>query len=184
MNPGEPSGPIQLIPPGLLGLLQIKSPAGQNPNVLNADVQPTLEMLDLYLRTNQEVWGSNSGVTVAVSAPATVVQFSPNAIVVPAQEWWYVHHYSVSALPGAGGFVIAPRLGMLLNRTGTIRYIVLGPESYIPGGGITSTTGAMMFSAKGFWMPPGSELGMYISDVQVADVDLTVRGLVFTRCRI
>jgi len=176
VKPGEGSGPIQIIPPGLLGLLQLKSPAGQNPHVLNHDVQPSIDLQPWWLRANRQVWGPNSGLTVAAAVINDFQAFSPNAIIVPQNQWWYVHSYSMSAASSAGGTAQGLRQAMRWNTVGTIKYRALGENE----SNVSAALGARLIGATDFWMPPGSELGFWIGSVLVADLGVTLRGLDYT----
>jgi len=183
MRAGEPSGPIQLIPPGLLGLLQIKSPAGQNPNVLNADVQPGIDLEAWWKRANRQVWGLNSGVTLPAAAYGNIAQYSPNAIAVPQNQWWFVHSYTTRASVNGGGTAFGLRQGMGWNATGTLRYRALG-DVVFDNMTLTAAMGNVLMLSENFWMPPGSFLGHYISLVSVADLNLDCVGMDYTICPI
>jgi hypothetical protein len=184
MRAAEPSGPIQLIPPGLLGLLQIKSPAGQNPNVLNADVQPCVDILPWWLRANRQVWAANSGINIAAAIINDFMAFSPNSIIVPQNQWWYIHSYNVAVAAGAAGTALGVRQAMRWNTVGTIKYQALGEGPARSNEPLTAASGAILLKAEGFWMPPGSELGFYVGVVTGGDLQVTVRGMAYTPCPI
>lgn len=85
------SGPIQLLPQGLLGLLQLKN-VGHNPRELNDSVQPTLDLWRIYLQADSEALFTANIPITAVGGAFPVV---PDAQV-PNDEIWAVHHFSAS----------------------------------------------------------------------------------------
>jgi len=176
-----PSGPIQVIPPGLLGLLQLKN-LGRLPDVLMGSVQPITEMMPWYLRANREVWPLNSGNTIAPGTYTGYVLMSPNELLVPQDEWWYVHSLSIGFAAGAGGSAIGIRLAAQWNQVGTLKYQALGSERMVSP--LTAADGELLLAAYDFWAPPGSSLGFYVHTVSVAALQATVRGMDFTRCPI
>jgi len=179
VRPGEPSGPIQLIPPGLLGLLQIKSPAGQNPNVLNADVQPVMDIHEYWLRANRQVWALNSGITLAAGTYNTFTALSPNGIDCPQNQWWYVHSVTMTFTVGAASSYVMGNLAMRWNSVGTIRWRTLGAPSR--PGTLTSADGEIAYRAEDFWMPPGSSLGVNVGIIAgAAGLAIDLRGMDYT----
>jgi hypothetical protein len=179
VKPFEPSGPIQLIPPGLLGLLQLKSPAGQNPAVLNSDVGGTIDLLPFYLRANRRVWALNSGITLAAGTYNTFTALSPNAIDCPQNQWWYVHSVTMTFTVGAASSYVMANLAMRWNSVGTIRWRVLGSPSR--AGTLTSADGEIALLAEKFWMPPGSSLGVNVGIVAgAAGLAIDLRGMDYT----
>jgi hypothetical protein len=174
------SGPIQVIPPGLLGLLQIKSPSGENPNLLNNDVQPVLDMLPWWLRANRIVSQVNAGRTLAINSINAFTAFSPNAILVPESEWWYVHSFTVAFDCAGGGSATMMGPALQFNQVGTLRWRTLMPVV----AALAAAGGALAMTAEDFWAPPGSQLGFYISEVAGADLQIDMRGLDYTVCRI
>jgi len=168
-----------VIPPGLLGLLQLKV-AGYNPAVLSDEVSPSIDLESWWLRANREVWTANSGISQGAGVANDFLAFSPNTIVVPDKEWWFVHSYSVTCIPGAASTVDVTRLAMTWNAAGTIRYQFLGDASAsvsAAGAGIPA-----LLLAEKFWAPPGATLGFWFGTTTVVGVSWTVRGLDFTRC--
>lgn len=82
------SRPIQQIPGGLLGFLQLKN-AGQNPSELPASLQAVLEMREWY-------WQSFAQVAVGTDAAIAAAGFV-DKITVPAGEYWAIHDVAVVA---------------------------------------------------------------------------------------
>lgn len=156
----ERNGPIQLIPPGFLSLLQLKN-QGHMPADLGEVVSPTMDMRDWYLQVSARTPSTTFGL-VLTSEQQSFHRFSPNGIIVPQGKTWWVHHYMVqcglTAVAGQSIFGLAPII--IWNANGTIKYNQLGPA---PATGLisstaTNPTGTQVF-ASGFWAPPGAELG-------------------------
>lgn len=84
-----PSGPVQLIPPGFMGTLQLKN-MGHLPDVLNGNYQPTLDMREWLLTANREFGAVFSNINTGASNFSAI-----GPTIIPATEWWYV--WSVSA---------------------------------------------------------------------------------------
>lgn len=151
------STPVQLSPPGLLNLLQLKT-GGVNPDDVQREIQPTIDLEAWWLRAARTVDLTNRGIT-ALAGVNGYIDFSPNVIQVPANAWWYVHAYSVTFTVAALDQVLGLRLAMLYNPTGTQRYRFVG--EYVPQASVTSTTSDLALNASELWAPPGSRLGFY-----------------------
>lgn len=147
--------PIQVLPPGLLGLLQIKN-GGMNPQFMVENVQPTFELSEWYLRSKLEI--SGSAATGAIGAGnAGVVAFTTNQVNlnVPANEWWWVTDYWVSATLTAGSSLAQFGIGAFMNG--------------LPGGfplngdqiSVAALNAAYVRNRSPFWMPPSSQLAYY-----------------------
>lgn len=179
-----PSGPIQLIPPGFLGLLALKN-MGRLPDFLQGNVQPTLEMGDWYLRSAIEPWDQTSNVLVPAGAGGAFVPFGTGPITVPEGEWWFVHDYSVTAEVTNPDTAQDVALSWRYQGAGFNRFVVWADPyartALLAPGAASSVRSAMY--ASGFWLPSGAELGVYTGVVTGATgVACTVRGLRFTRC--
>lgn len=155
------SGPIQNIPRGLLGLLQLKN-LGKNPDVLIGNVQPTLDMLGFWLAndarpdttqyTGTQVTGNSiiSGPTVNLS--------------VPQEETWFVHQFSLQIACGAADTVSNAVPIMYLTGTGVIRWQGMTEAALnIAAGGRGG-----VITARNFWAPPGAGFGWYLGQVTAA----------------
>jgi hypothetical protein len=157
----EPAGPVQIFPRGLLGLLQLKG-LSSFPTTLNMDYQPVIEMIDWFMETNarQEVAQPNS---VVATGGFGFSVFTP-AIVVPQTQFWYVVDFNIRANLVAGDTVT--------NLRPAIRYDNVGPSYGIPDpSSIASGSGAassVWCGARGFWMPPGSELALHLGAITAA----------------
>lgn len=171
MDVRDPNGPIQVTPVGLLGMLSLKT-GGMMPDAMRQDVQPTVDLEAYWLRSTRVVDRVNRGITLPAAVYNNYQDFSPNTIIVPQQEWWYVHSYSVRVyVENAADTANAVRLALLFNSTGTLRYRFIGevPPFVIH----TAATPMLLLLAEGFWAPPGSHIGFFCYSV-AGPVGLTV----------
>jgi len=179
----EERGPIQLLPPGLLGLLQLKV-AGAGVSKLGDTCLPSMDMLEWWLRATAQLWTTNSGVTVAAGFVGVFTPFSPNAITVPAGEWWYVHDYTCEVQVPGGESYAGLRLAWASTSSGTIYFGALedsAASTSTNGGGASAQR--KLLSSGGFWLPPGARLGFWIDLVVGAGGTFVVcRQLRYTRC--
>lgn len=148
---------IQQIPRGLLSLLGLKT-GGQNPEQLSPVVSGCVELLEMYLQNNVELY---AGQLVApalgsnlINAPvAGFPDLSPG---VPAAEFWYVHNYQAVVRPGAGVNVtlqpfIYLQAGSLVTSPPLVATGVAGPPAWVNPGGF-----------KG-WISPGTRFGFLVN---------------------
>jgi len=155
-------GPVQVIPPGLLGALQLKQ-LGQNPHSLLAEYRPTIEVRDWLLLGNAIDRTQISLAAIAVpSATYGAANFSPNHIIVPTRELWWCYEYTVSSdlIPAGDTIQIAPSYSRPL--VGTLSNYVLCPRNDV-GAGAVGVASRVDVCARNFWLPPDSELGFTIS---------------------
>jgi len=162
-KPGALSGPVQVIPPGLLGFLQIKS-LGENPDALNTEYQPTIEVFPWLMEARAVDWtqdrggGTPAGVALATGLTGARA-FSPNALVVPSNEMWWVEEYTINAVIAVGDAAYFS-CGLINPRLGVVNQYMLGDPSTIFDAGIALSAYAR---ARGFFAPPGSELVILVS---------------------
>lgn len=171
------SGPIQILPAGLLGFLQLKSPAGRNPEVMNGDVQPTVDMLPFYLN-QQAIHATQGGRTVGAGSSGGFFAFDAPSIVVPLDEWWYCHHFTVQVEPVAAGDTyqgFAPMAFLDPNAPSARAHLLAQPIYGRPTGGKPAS------AAHNFWLPPGSQLGWFIDFYNTTTADGIVGDLFFSR---
>lgn len=171
------SGPIQVLPAGLLGFLQLKSPAGRNPEVLQGDVQPTIDMLQFYLN-QQAIHAVQGATTVAAGSGSGNQLFAGPSIIVPLDEWWFVHMFTVQFSPLTAGDIVTGFCPMayLDPNAPSARFHLLGKPLYgRPTGGIPVAT------AFNFWLPPGARLGAYIDTYTLAALEDLVGDVYYSR---
>jgi len=174
-----PSGPIQNIPPGLLGLLNLKN-TGRLPDVLNGTVQPTVDLQDWWLRSVAIQLVATPSRSVAPGVVQDFVPFvAPNDITVPGNEWWWVQGYTLQFLGNASTISYA---------CPAVRYVGGVSPYFRLGVGITRSLIAgqsELVTAERFWLPPGSSLGFYLDIVGAGGTaDVTCRGLAFSRLQV
>lgn len=158
-------GPIQVIPPGLLSFFQLKS-LGQNPDTIDSNLSPSLELRDWYMQARNVDWlnqvGAGSAPTRTLGDGVTQFRaFSPNDIQVPSNEIWWIENFTVVAqLPNATdtaqfscGYV-RPIVG---NQSPYVTGPVVGPMT-----GVAGKNRVLMAGSGGYWVPGGSSLGMVV----------------------
>lgn len=153
---------------GLTGLIGLKT-LGRVPDELAGFVQPIVDSLPFWLnyssRTNEStVHGLN-----VTTQGATNQNYSPNPILVPSNEIWYVHEYSVSAVvPAVAGDVLEGLVATLIfNQAGTLNWAPVGREMRTVTGVAGTTNGAAAW-ARNFWALPGMSLGFYFGRIASA----------------
>lgn len=164
-------GPIQISPPGLLNLLQLKS-EGRSVSNLSDTCIPSLEMSTWWLRAAAQLDQTAYAVTVAAAVVATYQDFTaPSNIMVPNGEWWYVHEFAATMATGAAGSATNVRLARA-----TVRYSGMGEQVQL---GASQT---MLLTVNDLWLPPGTKLGFFVDTVVgVGGLTATVRQLRYTR---
>lgn len=145
-----PSAPVQLIPPGLLGALQLKT-GGRNPTSLGDAYVPTIDCLDWLLNAKQEFL-----IDVSSIATGPIFQGLPT-LVVPDREWWYVHWLSAAIVLAATEDQINPQLWAEYNfPTALLPRVLL---AQLPGSHSSAATSAnVSLGAARFFLPPSTRL--------------------------
>lgn len=153
-------GPVQVIPQGLLGLLQLKQ-TGASPGHLSDVIDPIIELRDwlMFSRELSEVGLGFGGaiVSVATASPGFKA-FVPN-IVVPNGQAWYVTRFCVDgALLAAESIRLVPAF----TEPGTGSVFSLGADY-----NDVITARARQFAVTygtPFWLRPGDNLGVWVFD--------------------
>jgi len=170
-------GPIQLIPPGLLGFFNLKN-SGKNPRTLDDNINPSLELLPWYLCSQQEglvgtlsIVDTNIGEFQAMTALDTLT--------VPDQEWWYVHSHSVhvALLSTDSTPAFFPSVSIPL-RSGQV--FVFGESTNC----LTNSALNVSVTAKAEWnryFPPGTRFGFGGGQFALFDPRTVTTNLVITR---
>lgn len=174
----EPVGPVQVGPPGLLNLLQLKS-GGTNPDAMRQDIAPSIDLEQWWLRATRKRILDPYGLTLGAGSYGVVAQM----ISIPGgaplgptdREWWYVHATYWVANLGAASSLDFAQVGIIENGgplfvTSTLYGDLLQ--------GVGADTAAPV-SARGLWMPPGSSLGIFTGTV-VGNMDYQMRGFVYS----
>lgn len=162
-----PNGPIQIVPQGLLGLLNLKN-NGKTPEFLQTNVQPFMDLLDMY------VTGLLEQVSASVAVAAAV---GPNSsdLVVPQTEVWFVHSEFVTTETLGAGEAIALSAAVAFNGIATIP--VGSNRSGIAGERMRAVSERGIFIAG-----PGSIFGFWCEELTGA-VNVDVQALI-ARARI
>jgi len=180
----EPVGPVQVLPPGLINLLQLKV-GGYVPDALRQDIQPTIDLEAWWLRAARKVLpGAYTNGVAAAAVDDQVGIFTTGLVSIrPGDKaWWYVHRASVLGLANGGAVTVQ----QLCVRTpgGTSAFAndaLLMYGDFLP----TQANGTYhLHTAGGFWMPPGSSLGMYVGTIAAGTLELVLLGFEYTELAI
>lgn len=182
-------GQIQLAPPGLLGLLQIKN-FGQNPQQLSDTYVASFPMVPWALLANAEALqvgfavGAIGGNLSAANFNSDAASSVPGTFNVPNREWWYVHRFTLGFSPGAATTELSwPAIGYLVDAAATPKYLavsppVLGPVTVGAGG---DPNAPLQIAANDFFVPPGSQLGFTINVANAAATNAASLAALITR---
>lgn len=172
----EERGPIQLAPPGLLGLLGLKADGRAVPKLGDVCV-PSLEMSTWWLRAAATLLTTANGATVPAGTYRGFLGYTPG-IAITNGQWWYVHDYSVSFTAAAANTATNISLAATSVASGNF-YSRLGTDKIDNLAAGTS----VLLGAQGFWLPPGSTLGYWVDTVVgAAGLVSAVTQLRYTPC--
>lgn len=178
MIPGdfEALGPIQLIPTGLMGLLQLKQ-TGKMPGWLAQSVQPTIDLSDWYLQARREdeqsLFGGTPTTVPLVTGNTQLRQFNAAAIpVVPQNQLWWVEHYSVFGSTNAAADVMS--FGPAIANAGGSSFQLVGLP-YIDLAAGTRTRSFCTYASRGFWAGPGDQFWIMVFDIASAGITMQCR---------
>lgn len=172
--------PIQLIPPGLLGLLQLKQ-EGRGIVELPDVLQGVLELRDWILQA-RAVWSGDEHSIVLNAAGRDTFETFTNPFGPSNSEWRYVHEYTIIATPvPAGGTAeiasFAPM--MVAQNIGTLRPVCVGQPFVWGTGAPQLVQSQVIVSARNFFMPAGAVLGfaygIVLTGAGTVDVSAFVR---------
>lgn len=183
MLPGELEtlGPIQIIPQGLMGLLQLKQ-TGKLPGWLATSVQPTIDLRDWYMNSRrldefslpiQTKTGSvTTGLGKGVYAMSTGGAAGAVGANVPQNQMWFVDWWTVQASMDAAASVVtfAPTLGS----AGSLTVVPLANAVTFGGGARVIDAWVVANPGRPFWAGPGDQFMVWVADVS------SVGGIVFT----
>ena len=173
MKEGEPKGPVQQIAHGLLGFFQLKSQG--NPTVISDMLSCSLDLKDWYLKTAADVAAVQSTVSLANNSTG-FFGFTTQPLVVPQNEIWYVHRYSLVA--GMPLITDTIQFRPAARYTTASQDFILGGGSDIAGYAGTKGNLAACGLATEFWLNPGYTLGVFIENLTTASPTLTVAGAI------
>ncbi len=168
-----PSKPIQAAAPGFLALLGVKN-LGANPDTLQGDIAPQIDMEGWYLRGQHQILSTLA--TCLAAAPQSFAFYPLDGatglrgtvdLTVPTSAWRYVHRFSIfSATFSANDLLYA----VLAHRRslGGVSYDyfpigeTFGAYAFHSGAGIAGSIGD-------FWVPPGHQIGWFVNFNLAAD---------------
>lgn len=146
------SGPVQLIPPGLLSFFGVKT-LGRNPGQLGETYDLSVDMLD-WLMFAQAREANVATLTVAAGG---FQQFSAQPITVPALEWWWIADYSVLGTCGAADTMTFAPCASYPQVTGRLH--LLGDYEVL---GNTDSALVSGNRSRGWFIPPTTMLGVHV----------------------
>lgn len=166
-------GPIQVIPPGLLGFLQLKS-SGRNPTQISEELRGVLDLTSWYYQArvieftlSPDIPGAgtmNRAISVASGRGfKTWNGGTATSCTVPQTEWWWIDRYTIRAHQagaGAAGDVDIFQPVIHTTTAGATLTHALGNPFELPFSLTVDRDG--LISVGGFFAPPGSELGLGI----------------------
>ena len=151
------SGPIQVIPPGLLGMLQLKN-EGRSPSEFIETLQPTIELFEWLLQTNSIEGPDALSGTIA----AGLQGFFPATNFVSGQrEWHWVHCVSFYSTPVAAGVFFDCRIAFRKVVGAPSAIHNFGDQKWSMGG-IAGATSVAWAQSKGFFVPPNMQYGIQV----------------------
>lgn len=172
------SGPVQIFPPGLLGLLQLKN-QGRNPDKLPDTLQSTIELRDWLFQSGAVDLGAQVGGNGSLAAAAGAAgygAFTTNPIVVPVEQYWYVIDYQVETANLVATDAVAFGCAYSTYLTGNIQRYGVGERQPLLQGAAVARRG--MAHAHGFFVPPGGQLGV---NIEVNDTATSVTYVGYVR---
>lgn len=156
------SRPIQVIPPGLLGFLQLKN-SGKSPVEFPEVLQPVIELRDWYFEARAE----QTIATVSVANGGSNFATFATPAIVPAEEYWAVLDFSaicpLLATTTVVSFVPAWRI---VTGVSFSQFSVGVPQPLLAGTAAGRVGCAYM--DRPFFVPPGAELGLRIMANEIA----------------
>jgi hypothetical protein len=150
--------------PSLLDLKQ----RGKGPSQFSEQVVGTVALEELYLLQGRETFNTSTQ-----PAPAVGANGFSTAMVVPANEIWFVWEYAVSTTPGAGA-AIEMQPALLYDNTANL------PVGAFVAAAATQAIRAGMDRTR--WATPGTEFSFVVKSVTLAPV--VIGALVVTKLRI
>lgn len=147
------SGPIQVIPPGLLGFLQIKN-NGQNPSLLPDSIQPVMDLQRWLFNGRLEV-ATGTNLVPSAGAPADITLFT-----IPEREWFWIENVTCSVVALAAGDDLAANISYVVSPGGTSSMYAIGPTGST---GVALLNQRLIVSANGFFVPPGAAITLSVT---------------------
>jgi len=179
-SPPGALGPIQLIPPGLMGLMQLKQ-AGRLPTWLSETVAPVVDLSDWYKAArrldNISLFGVPAIQTAALATGANGVQnftVGANPPSVPNGQIWWVDQLVIKcSLVATTDLLRGQPILMGPQGNNAASWQALGPDV----SNQTAIPRAQWFSMRAdrpFWAFPGDIFGLFLFDLS------STAGIVFS----
>lgn len=157
-EPFTQSPSVQVLPPGLLGYLQLKN-LGQNPRSLIDAYQPTIDLRDWLLQANYRTLDR----TVLLPNNTVGINGTTVPIIVPDTEWWFVHEAYLQTATliatdtaAAGiGFTLPAAAPTFLGMLAQIRGPLTGPNKRLFSSNVPIAGG-------GIFLPAGAQVGVLV----------------------
>lgn len=165
-------GPIQVIPPGLTGLLQLKQ-FGKVPGELADVVAPVLELRDWYLTARRldqvALFGGTPTRSIAAAGFAALQLAGVNAQV-PQGQIWYVEQYGLNGTTALAGDVLSFAPGV--TNAALTSFFQTGPTDYDV---VTARVRQRVCkSDRGFWAFPGDIFVVWAEDISTAGITVNM----------
>jgi len=168
----ENTGPIQVIPAGLLGLLDLKN-RGIVPDVLMGTVQPIVDMEGFWLRARREPVDLGNGWVWPGGLHLEVLTTTPQ------NEWWYVHDWKIDV--NSTDTILGAQFFGLADSNGRAFFLSPGTICQFPA---NAATALYVQWIGGLWIPPGSQVSV-LGDIDGNDpVVSSAPAMHITRCRV
>lgn len=171
---------LNSLPEGLLDLLGIKS-FGQYPNRLITQLQPTIDLGQMYLTAESNDYSftiSNPGGAagqLGITATFPINLSNGAALVVPSGEVWSVNEFSLSWTTPAGAGDCAHFVPMMQSQGNN--GIALASYSS-PFGTAPTIRGGWSALARPVYCRPGSVLNIFTSGATIAAGNYTLNGCI------
>lgn len=182
----QPVGPVQVLPPGLINLLQLKV-GGYVPDALRQDIQPTIDLESWWLRATKRI--ARQIYTSATPAGTwndliSVLAAGGGNLAPGPKAWWYVHNVSIIA-----SSVTAATTNLQLgireqggSRPGPTNDALLMTGTFVPS---LAAGVSQIFHGTGLWMPPGSSVGVHVGTVGVGGtLNMSLLGFSYSELEI
>lgn len=148
------ASPLQVLPQGLLGFLQLKN-GGKFPQSLGSDqLQSTLDLAEWYLATNGNV---------QASATTNVTAVGWTQLLQGANLW--VYYYDISIITdamGAGPETIEACLTAEFDTLSVPKYVGLGD---FQSANVAAQRTMFQMRNRGVFMPPDVRFGLWVKSV-------------------
>jgi hypothetical protein len=153
---GAPFKPVNRVAKGLIGFLGLKF-LGRNPDTLEGDIRPTIDLREWMLRTNAEQLSQTSSFDNAAPLFGTPFAALNPSVVVPFDQWWYVHAATLIVVLPPTGFVSSPGIVARQSTQPSAYYegIVTTEWNAQP----TATNVRVNVARPGLWFAPGTVFG-------------------------